>query len=374
MTKLQGVQDRGLKPQVGWLTVNRECNMRCSWCYAKGTNYDPADNMSFNLAVELATTMKSLGVKKVTLIGGEPTLWPHLLDFVPVAHDLGLATTLVTNATRFGIDRFWNAYRATHCTHTNLSIKAFDESSYRDTTGRSNFEVTKKGISRALTLESSVAASVVYTGEEVDEIVELARFTRECGAEGLTISPSTPAYVDGKPEVGFVSHPTKFVAGIVKHYEELNALFCGNISISVKLPLCIWPRDFILLLTDRGQIYSTCQLQHRSGLLFDVNGKLISCNSLPDHGIGQWGADFSDAIGLQKHVNSGPVVSFYDRMTSYASSKCMTCSMRQKCGGGCPLFYGVFSAEDLIRGWDNPDANVKQAAITKTSERAAVVA
>lgn len=56
-------EDRGVKPKVGWLNVNRACNMRCEWCYAKGTEYSAGDEMSLDLAIRLVEMMRSTGVK-----------------------------------------------------------------------------------------------------------------------------------------------------------------------------------------------------------------------------------------------------------------------------------------------------------------------
>lgn len=339
-------------PRTGWLTVNRECNMRCGWCYAKGTGYSKVNEMSLSLAKTLLLSMKESGVGKVILIGGEPTLWDYLFEFNIFARDLGVSTTLVTNGTRFAVDSFWIAYQDAPCNNTNLSIKAFDEESYRCVTGRTNFQQTKVGISRALSLQDPVNASVVYTGQDLLELVSLSRFAKECGAKSLSISPSTPSYVNGHPEPHGVTEPQKFVEAFVNSYNAIHEIFNGRISLSVKLPLCMWPRAFILKMMERNQIVTTCQLQHRTGLLFDTGGNLISCNSLPDYKLGRWGNEFADTSTLQKHLTSDRVVNFYDHMNSYASTKCTTCSMRQQCGGGCPLYYGVFRSEDLVQGWD----------------------
>lgn len=341
-----------VEPKTGWITVNRECNMRCAFCYAKGTGYDKSDEITLEFAITLVDSMKETGVKKVILIGGEPTLWNGLFAFNSYAKSIGISTTLVTNGTRFSVDKFWHQYLDSPCDHTSLSIKAYDEESYKCVTGRSNFAQTKLGISRVLSLNISANASVVYTGEDVSELLNLAKFARECGATGLTISPGTPAYVGGRPESGKVSHPQLFVDRFVECYESVQEIFNGKISLSVKLPLCMWPRDFILNMIAKDQIYSTCQLQHRSGIIFDTHGSLLSCNSLPDHPIGKWGDHFEDSNSLGKHLKSDSVTKFYDKMNSYASEKCVSCSMKKKCGGGCPLFYGAFPADDLVKGWD----------------------
>jgi radical SAM protein with 4Fe4S-binding SPASM domain len=342
---------RAITPKVGWLTVNRECNFRCQWCYAKGTEFKPSDNMSLKLAVELLHSMKQNGVRRVTLIGGEPTLWEPLTSFTQICRDEDIQTVLVSNGTRFGIDSFWQSYLEQPVDRIGLSIKSFDPESHKCVTGKSNFELTKRGIERALSLKST-SASIVFTGENVEEILQLARFGASVGAKRLSISPSTPAFINGKADVGFVTDPKKFIAAVVTVYDELDSIFNGELSLSVKLPLCLWPRDFILKMIDRNQILTSCQLQHRTGILYDPKGKLISCNSLHDFPIGQWGVDFSDSETLATHIKSERVVNFYDKMTTYASTKCETCSMSTQCGGGCPLFYSIYDAKNLIPGWD----------------------
>jgi radical SAM protein with 4Fe4S-binding SPASM domain len=344
-------EDRGINPKVGWLNVNRACNMRCEWCYAKGTEYSASSEMSLDLAIRLVGMMRSAGVKNVTLIGGEPTLWEPLFDFNDFCNMEEIRTTLVTNGTRFGRDTFWQEYQESPSSTISLSIKAFDESSFKCVTGTSAFELTRLGMQRALSTQGC-RASIVYTGNDRDELIQIARFAASCGAKSLGISSSTPAYVHGNPDVLHATQPQKFIDGIVIHYDELHELFEGRISIALKLPLCIWPRQFIIKLIERSQITTTCQLQHRSGLLFDTDGTVISCNSLHDFPLGKVDQDFHDTGTLEQHLHSDAVLDFYDKVNTYASPKCVSCSVKAYCGGGCPLFYGVYDADELIPGWD----------------------
>lgn len=354
---------RGVRPAISWLTVNRACNMRCGWCYAKGTEYRKEDDMTFDFATNLVDMMLPLGVRTVTLIGGEPTLWEPLFEFNEHCRRVGMQTLLVTNGTRFGQDSFWARYQQSPCNRIGLSVKAFNETSFECTTGVSGWALTKRGIERALST-GNCGANVVYTGENPQEIVDLARFCREAGAKQFGISPSTPAFVNGKPDLLHSADPKRFIDSIVQNYDELHEIFAGRVSIAVKIPLCLWPRSFVERVVERGQLATTCQLQHRTGLLFDTDGSVISCNSLHDFPIGKLGDQFSDSASLREHLQSKEVVDFYDHVSSYASTKCVTCSMRRNCGGGCPLIYGAMSGEKLIPGWDQPS---EQESITENA-------
>ena len=48
-----------------WLTLNRACNLRCTWCYAAGTEFDAQRNMDPNLAHELIDVIGVLGAKSI---------------------------------------------------------------------------------------------------------------------------------------------------------------------------------------------------------------------------------------------------------------------------------------------------------------------
>lgn len=347
---------QGVEPTGAWLTVNRACNLRCSWCYAKGTEYNNDTDMSLSLATKLIDVIKPLGIRNITIIGGEPTLWSHLLEFNSLLKREGIESTLVTNGTRFGNDNYWDEYCRAPNTRIGLSIKAYDGNSFYALTQRKAFDLTKAGIKRALCI-SRGGAGIVYSGSSADEIAKLARFAVKNGAKSLGISPSTPAFINSEADPSGATVPSEFIKGIVAHYPLLDELFNGRINIAVKLPLCIWPREFMMMLIEKQQISTTCQLHHRSGLIFDTDGTLLSCNSLSDFPIGKFNSDYHDTESLKKHLKSQSVISFYNSVMSYPSHKCAECEIYKYCAGGCPLFYGVYDAEELIPGWDVQPVN-----------------
>ena len=82
----------------------KRCNLRCSFCYAV-FNDDPALRMLRGGLEEadarrIIAMLRSEGVEKLTFVGGEPTLCPHLPALLRQSHDLGFVSTLVTNGAR----------------------------------------------------------------------------------------------------------------------------------------------------------------------------------------------------------------------------------------------------------------------------------
>lgn len=339
-----------ITPGCAWLTVNRSCNFRCKGCYAQGTGYNPNHIMNLELAEELLSLIVKLKIKSITIIGGEPTLWPHLADFNNLCKEFGEKTTIVTNAMQFGIDSFWEKYLESPNTKAGISIKAFDKNSLKEIAEVNSFEISEKGLKRAIAHFKS-GVSTVYNTINATNITDIAKFAMDCGARHVSISPCTPAFCDGLPNNTYVVEPRMMANHILDIYPKLVEVTGGRVSFSVKFPICLWPKDFVENLVKEGQISTVCQLQHRTGLIFDVDGNLALCNSLFDYPIGKYGENFNDDESLLELMNSKTVIGFYDKLTSYPSTKCIDCEKYDVCAGGCPLFWSLYQPNKLIHGW-----------------------
>src|SRR3989339_697723 len=248
MTAIRKVdQNNEIIPRSAWITVNRACNFRCSGCYAKNTGYGLKQSMSFELSKKIANLVSSLGISRITII--------------------------VTNAMRFGDDNFWLDYTKSPNTRAGVSIKAFDKKSLKDITGIDSFEFVKKGLQRAIS-HFKCGVSTVYSTTSASHILNITKFAMDCGAKSISISPCTPRFCNGKVDGAYVVEPVAMTKHLIKIYPKLVEITNGNIVFLMKLPLCLWPDDFVKNLIEENQINTICQLQHRSGIIFDVDGKI----------------------------------------------------------------------------------------------------
>jgi MoaA/NifB/PqqE/SkfB family radical SAM enzyme len=118
MTRLLG------HPPPVTLVVNptMACNLRCRGCYsfeyARGAGMEPA------LLRKVLSEARAMGTRFITLTGGEPFLYPHLLDVVEEFHDLTFMSytngTLLTDAVADRLARAGNLYPA-------FSVEGFAE-------------------------------------------------------------------------------------------------------------------------------------------------------------------------------------------------------------------------------------------------------
>ncbi|MHB1260279.1 MAG: viperin family antiviral radical SAM protein [Thermoplasmatota archaeon] len=74
------------------------CNYQCRFCFA--TFPELRVTMPETEARQILDEFASAGVRRVTFVGGEPTLLPYLPALLAYAKNIGLATCLVTNASR----------------------------------------------------------------------------------------------------------------------------------------------------------------------------------------------------------------------------------------------------------------------------------
>jgi len=89
-------KDEGIKvPFFLVISPTMRCNLRCIGCYAG--DYSKRDDMQFELMDRILIEAKELGIHFITISGGEPFYWPHLLDILEKHQDM--AFQIYTNGT-----------------------------------------------------------------------------------------------------------------------------------------------------------------------------------------------------------------------------------------------------------------------------------
>src|SRR5450759_4920819 len=96
--------DNGLLHTL-WLNIDRKCNLRCEWCYAKMTDYENHD-MTIETVKKCVALAAELGADSGVLIGGEPTLHADLFEIIRIVQLAGLRPCLVTNGIKFSEKEF----------------------------------------------------------------------------------------------------------------------------------------------------------------------------------------------------------------------------------------------------------------------------
>ena len=80
------------------IEFNSVCNFRCLYCYASenGRRLNELNTEQFR---DVITQAKELGARKIIVLGGEPMLYPYVLEMLQFIRDLDMDVELFTNGT-----------------------------------------------------------------------------------------------------------------------------------------------------------------------------------------------------------------------------------------------------------------------------------
>ena len=320
---------------MSWLTVNRNCNFRCQWCYGEDTHYDPRDTMSLKTAKELVEIGMAAGVKHFNIIGGEPTMWPGLFEINRFCKGLGVTTGLITNAAKFGDDKYWERYQESPCDRISISVKSVAREQFKDVTKSKIYDKTMKGIGRAINFHKTGVTAVHNSLVGLDGLRQIAVTCRELGASSIIVNMCSPVITEDGVDQGFSIEQKQLVEDVMKIHPFLEDLYDGKAEIDIQLPLCLFPTSFIDEALAKGQLATVCHVFSRSGINHDINGDVMICNQLFNGVIAEKGADYHDGESLLSHLNQDSMIKDYKRLLRYPSKVCSGCRLKNDCRGGC---------------------------------------
>ena len=81
--------------QIVW-NITKACNMRCVHCYESAGKREENELSSKDIITGLNCMAKS-GVTSIAFSGGEPTIHPHIIDFIKHTEDKGMCAAMATN-------------------------------------------------------------------------------------------------------------------------------------------------------------------------------------------------------------------------------------------------------------------------------------
>ena len=71
------------------ISLTDKCNLRCVYCMPEDKVYENNlinDTLSFNDYKFIINGLSQVGIKKIKFTGGEPLLYPHLIELIKYAH------------------------------------------------------------------------------------------------------------------------------------------------------------------------------------------------------------------------------------------------------------------------------------------------
>ena len=151
------------------LSLTEVCNFRCAYCLPDGYRGKAEGFLELDEVARLIRGFAALGVTKVRLSGGEPSVRRDLGDIIAAtAATPGVSkVALTTNGWR--LDRQVVGWREAGLTHLNVSVDSLDPETFARLTGHDRLEDILSGVDTALGLGfGAVKLNAVLLRDTVD--------------------------------------------------------------------------------------------------------------------------------------------------------------------------------------------------------------
>lgn len=161
------------------LSVTDRCNFRCIYCLpAEGMPWMPREEiLSFEEMARLVTVFSEMGIRRVRITGGEPTLRKDLVDLVRLLSDLGLdEIALTTNGLK--LETLAEPLSSAGLTRLNVSLDSLDEGCFSELTRGASLERVLRGIRAAWEagLTPVKINAVLLRGKNDHEVMRLVEY------------------------------------------------------------------------------------------------------------------------------------------------------------------------------------------------------
>ena len=131
------------------LSISDVCNFKCGYCLPDGYKIDKSDNRTFINIEEigkLTRALSELGVSKIRLTGGEPTVRKDFFEIIKIIKEnSGIKKTVITT-NGYRLDKIANDIKNSGLDGINISIDSLNAETFKKITGHDRFEEILRGI------------------------------------------------------------------------------------------------------------------------------------------------------------------------------------------------------------------------------------
>ena len=180
------------------VSVTDRCNYRCTYCLPEDgvSHVDRADILSFEEIAALVSCFVRLGVERVRLTGGEPTVRRDLVDLVRLLRAIPGLREIALSTNGHLLPELAGPLRAAGLDRLNVSVDTLDPQRFARITRRGDLSRVLAGIeaARAAGFASIKINTVAVKGFNDGEVGALCRYAWERGL--------VPRFIEQMPMAG----------------------------------------------------------------------------------------------------------------------------------------------------------------------------
>ncbi len=322
------INDENVIPNTVWLTTNMTCNNNCNWCYAK--KYLKINrNMSYQNVKKYVSYLKGIGIKKIILIGGEPSIHPGILKIIKYISRNNIKVSMATNGRKFKDIEFCKRAYEAGLYSINISIKGSNEEEYIINTNSNGFLETIKGYENASYCGIKTSLSYVLCNTDTKKFDNFWQVVKEHHLNNILFQLYKPSAEDENQIISIeeLSILCKYVYDKI-YKDEINFVF------EMSIPLCSLDKNMLTHMILKNRIITCCHITKGTGMVFDPDFNILPCNHFMGHPLNDTNIELDKLI---EFWNSDDIKQFRRIIGKYPSEICSRCKKWYQCGGGCAI-------------------------------------
>ena len=165
------------------ISLTDKCNLRCVYCMPEDKVYENNlinDTLSFNDYKFIINGLAQVGIKKIKFTGGEPLLYPHLIELIKYAHYECNIDDISITTNGIGLNEIAYELKRSGLKSVNISLDSLKSYKYKSITRGGNLTDVLKSINRCLELGIKVKINCVvikrFNDDEVYDFIEMANY------------------------------------------------------------------------------------------------------------------------------------------------------------------------------------------------------
>lgn len=322
-----------------WLSPSYRCNNRCRWCYVGG-QLALAPEASIEDVKRYITSMAEAGAKSCILVGGEPSIYPAIIDTIAFATSLGVQVKMMSNGRKLASLDFVRRLKDAGLTYCSISIEGTESVHDYVTRVPGSFQQSLQGIRNCQEVGIPINSITTVSTFNRDTLDPLLECLKQSGVRRAVFNmcSSQPSGYCAKEEAGLIE-----LADYARIIEDVG-LRHDIVLFYALIPLCLFDQDKLAELLRLKRLRVSCAL-FGMVVAVDPHGNLLPCTHMADVSYG----NLNDPGALQVLTDTKEKEIAY--LARHApSEKCVDCALWNTCLGGCNLIWFSRRATDHIVG------------------------
>ena len=310
------------------------CGAACSFCYFSDPLAERFDPTPIEEIQRIFNKLAAEGVREILFVGGDPVIHPNFLESLHIAKNLDLRTSVLSNSWAIRpLDKFAEVLSLIDsCEATILGATASTHDVQTQRPG--SFDQLINNLQKVASCGKKIGVCANATPvnlHEIYDIVDQVQTNFKIPVRSLMIQRIVPS--------GGAAGNFKFGLNL----DDVDVLMKQIDKVVKKFDIPIFFEDPVPWCTVDPQYHkylARCEWGYTRGAI-NYQGQLNRCGADDQYRLGTiWDGHVQDV--WKNH----PILQSF-RSKEYLPDECKTCSLLEKCGGGCPLSCGTMKDHDL---------------------------